>query len=216
MFWDRVACVYDLFVNGFNRETHEALRKIIGGMFGPGDRVLECACGTGMLSRVIAGKCQSLTATDFSPKMLERAKKNCSAFQNITFASADITALDYPDGTFDKVVAGNVLHLLDDPLQALSQLNRVCKKGGQLILPTYMNREQKGEAGRFISTVDRAGAGFRRQFTPESYRAFFRMAGYPDVQIMLANGRIPCAVAVMRKKEDGIMQSGTELSGRDS
>ena len=159
-----------------------------------------------------------MNVKDKLPKdvMLERAKKNCSAFQNITFVSADITALDYPDGTFDKVVAGNVLHLLDDPLQALSQLNRVCKKGGQLILPTYMNREQKGEAGRFISMVDRAGAGFRRQFTPESYRAFFRMAGYPDVQIMLANGRIPCAVAVMRKKEDGIMQSGTELSGRDS
>ena len=44
-----------------------------------------------------------------------------------------------------------------------------------------------------------AGADFKRQFTVESYRQFFLDAGYPDVKVSLADGRIPCAVAVMRK-----------------
>ena len=81
MFWDRVAGVYDLFVNVVNRKTHKALRRIVAELIGPEDRVLECACGTGLLTEVIAGKCKALTASDFAPKMLKRAEKNCAAYQ---------------------------------------------------------------------------------------------------------------------------------------
>ena len=41
----------------------------------------------------------------------------------------------------------------------------------------------------------------KRQFTVDSYRQFFLDAGYSDVQIILADGRIPCAVAVMKKAD---------------
>ena len=139
MFWDRVACVYDVFVNVINRKTHQKLKKIVSALIEPEDTVLECACGTGLLSAVIASKCRLLTATDFSEKMLKRAEKNCRSFRNIAYTQADITALSFADGCFDKVVAGNVIHLLDNPLTALSELSRVCKDGGMLIIPTYMN-----------------------------------------------------------------------------
>ncbi len=111
--------------------------------------VMECACGTGLLSQVIAKKCRSLIATDFSPKMLEKARKNCSAFDNITFIKTDIMSLDYPNGSFDKVVAGNVIHLLDEPLKALSELDRVCRPGEKIIIPTYMNKDRKGQTSGF-------------------------------------------------------------------
>ena len=201
MFWDSVAGVYDLFVNVVNRRTHVTLRKIVAGLIQPGDCVLECACGTGLLTEVIAQRCARLTATDFAPKMLARAKKNCAAFGNITFEQADITALGYPNGSFDAVVAGNVIHLLDNPMKALGELDRVCKPGGRLIIPTYMNRDGKGNTSGFATAVGKAGADFKRQFTVESYRQFFLDAGYGDVSIELAEGRIPCAVAVMRKKK---------------
>ena len=201
MFWDRVAGVYDIYVNFINRRTHAALKRIVAGQIGAGERVLECACGTGMLSLVIAGRGASLTATDFSSKMLGRAEKNCAAYPDIVFRQADITALAFPADSFDKAVAGNVLHLLDEPLRALGELNRVVRPGGLLILPTYMNRDRGGKTSAFASAVGKAGADFRRQFTVESYRQFFLEAGYPDVTVTLAEGRIPCAVAVMRKKE---------------
>ena len=134
-------------------------------------------------------------------KMLAKARKNCAACRNATYAFADITALGYPDESFDKVVAGNVIHLLDEPLKALAELKRVCRPGGTLIIPTYMNRDRKGRTSGFAKTVGRAGADFKRQFTVESYRQFFLDAGYRDVQITLAEGRIPCAVAVMKKQE---------------
>lgn len=201
MFWDRVAGVYDLFVNVINGKTHKALRQIVSDLIEPEDVVLECACGTGLLSTVIAGKCKQLTATDFAPKMLKRAEKNCAEYKNVQFRQANILSLDYPDGSFNKVVAGNVIHLLDEPMKALNELDRVCKPGGMLIIPTYMNRDQKGETSGFASVVGKAGADFKRQFTPESYRQFFLDAGYRDVMILLAEGRIPCAVAVMEKED---------------
>ena len=135
MFWDNVAGVYDVFVNVINRKTHQRLKRIVSDLIEPDDTVLECACGTGLLSAVIAEKCRKLTATDFSEKMLKKAEKNCRAFRNITYDQADITALPCPDSSFDKVVAANVIHLLDNPLAALGELNRVCKDGGMLIVP---------------------------------------------------------------------------------
>ena len=199
MFWDNVAGVYDIFVNIINRKTHRRLKEMVSDLVEPDDTVLECACGTGLLSAVIAEKCRQLTATDFSEKMLKKAEKNCRAFRNITYAQADITALPCPDSSFDKVVAANVIHLLDNPLAALGELNRVCKDGGMLIIPTYMNKDDKGKTNGFSGAVGKAGADFKRQFTVESYRQFFLDAGYPDVKVSLADGRIPCAVAVMRK-----------------
>ena len=199
MFWDNVAGVYDIFVNIINRKTHRRLKEIVSDLVEPDDTVLECACGTGLLSAVIAEKCRQLTATDFSEKMLKKAEKNCRAFRNITYDQADITALPFADGSFDKVVAGNVIHLLDNPLAAISELNRVCKDGGMLIIPTYMNKDDKGKTNGFSGAVGKAGADFKRQFTMDSYRQFFLDAGYPDVKVSLADGRIPCAVAVMRK-----------------
>ena len=199
MFWDKVAGVYDVFVNVINRKTHQKLKTIVLGLIEPDDMVLECACGTGLLSAVIAPKCRQLTATDFSAKMLKKAKKNCAAFHNITFSQADITALTFTDGSFDKVVAGNVIHLLDNPLTALGELDRVCRDGGMLIIPTYMNKDAKGKTSGFAGAVGKAGADFKREFTMESYKQFFLDAGYADVKVTMADGRIPCAVATMKK-----------------
>lgn len=201
MFWDNVAGVYDLFVNIVNRKTHRKLKQIVADLIEPGDEVLECACGTGMLSAVIAEKCSHLTATDFSEKMLKKAQKNCACLRNITFRFSDITALDFPDQRFDKVVAGNVIHLLDEPMKALHELDRVCKPNGMLIIPTYMNKKEKGQTGGFVGVVGKVGADFKRQFTVESYKQFFVDTGHADIQVMLADGRIPCAVAVMKKME---------------
>ena len=200
MFWDRVAFVYDIFVEVINRKAHIALKKIVADLIEPEDEVLECACGTGMLTEVIAPKCAHITATDFSDKMLKRAEKKCRPYTNVSFANADITRLAYADGSFDKVVAANVIHLLDDPLQALGELERVCKPGGMLIIPTYMNKEKGQKPNTFSQTVGKAGADSKHDFTFSEYEDFFRKAGYENVKVLLAEGRIPCAVAVIRKQ----------------
>lgn len=199
MFWDRVAGVYDLFANFYNGKVHKELCKRVESMISPTDHVLECACGTGMLSISIAPKCSFLTATDFSQNMLNKAKQKCSMYSNIRFQRADICRLDYPDESFDKVIAANVIHLLSDPHQALKELDRVCKKGGLIIIPTYINKKNSTHMSVFSKTIEKAGADFKRQFTYASYRQFFDNSLYKAVNYSVINGRVPCAIAVIKK-----------------
>ena len=121
MFWDRAAGVYDLFANVWNKKTHGALCAYVEAQISPADEVLECACGTGLLTEGIAAKCKRLVATDFSEKMLEKAEKKCGKFGNVTFKRENILQIGEPDGRFDAVVAANVIHLLDEPLRALAE-----------------------------------------------------------------------------------------------
>ena len=96
-----------------------------------------------------------------------------------------------------------MIHLLDEPEKALSELARVCRADGTLIVPTYMNRDKYGKTSAFAKTVGKAGAGFKRQFTERSYRDFFKENGFDDVTVVLINGRIPCAVVLIRLNKDG-------------
>lgn len=199
MFWDAVAGVYDIFANIYNKKAHKNLCEKVGSLIKPDDYVLECACGTGMLSVYIAPRCKKMIATDFSINMLKKAKKKCISYPNVKFKKADILKLNYPDNSFDKVVAGNVIHLLDEPYKALKQLDRVCKTGGLIIIPTYMNKEKKGNTNNITKAINKAGANFKRQFTYNSYKQFFSNAGYKDVRYILIEGRVPCTIAIIRK-----------------
>jgi ubiquinone/menaquinone biosynthesis C-methylase UbiE len=201
MFWDRVAGVYDIFVNIFNAKVHNELKKVVADQIENTDNVLECACGTGLLSTVIAKKSKTLLATDFSARMLKKAKKNCSQYENASFRQANIMSLDELDSSFDKVVAANVIHLLDEPDKAMNELNRVCRNGGKIIIPTYMNKKGSGRTSGFAKIVGKAGAGFKRQFTFDSYKEFFDELGYTEGSYVMIDGKVPCAVAILSKKE---------------
>ena len=199
MFWDRVAFVYDIFANIINKKVHKKLKEIVANEITKEDDVLECACGTGMLTKVVAPKSKSIIATDFSSKMLKRAKKKCKKFNNVEFMNANIMKLDFDDNSFDIVIAANVIHLLDDPIKAINELDRVCKENGKIIIPTYMNKDDNGNTSGFAKRVGKAGADFKRQFTYDSYKEFFNELGYRNVEYTMINGKVPCCVAVIKK-----------------
>lgn len=199
MFWDNVAGVYDIFANVINKKTHKKLCAVVGELVTPTDEVLECACGTGLLSGVIAKNCKRLIATDFSPKMLKKAKKKYAKTENVEFRLGNILQLEFPDERFDVVVAANVIHLLDEPYKALRELDRVCKIGGKIIIPTYMNRANSGKPNGLSNAIDKAGADFKKEFTLETYKEFIKSAGYENVEYIFCDGKIPCAVAVISK-----------------
>ena len=97
-----------------------------------------------------------------------------------------------------KVVAGNVIHLLTEPQKAMAELERVTKPGGQIIIPTYINKTKKSN-GAAIKLLGLLGADFKRQFDPASYKAFFAGLGYQDVTYQVVDGRMPCAIAIINK-----------------
>lgn len=174
MFWDKVAWVYDIFTNVINKKTHKELCTKVEELISSSDDVLECACGTGLLSGVIAKKCKSLVATDFSVNMLKKARKKYGKYSNVEFKEGNILQIEYSDNSFDVVVAANVIHLLDEPYRALRELDRVCRKGGKIIIPTYINKDDNEKTNSFSNTVDKAGADFKKEFTMDSYKKFLK------------------------------------------
>ena len=194
MFWDRVAPLYDAFENTVNRASYEGTALAVGQMIGPGDEVLECACGTGAISAAIAPACARLVATDYSEGMLRRARTKLAACGNVLVEKADITALPYEDDSFDAAVAGNVLHLLPEPADALAELRRVVRPGGMIIVPTYLSATRRGR-GPIVAVLARLGLTFHEEFDADSYRAFFEAMGYTDVSYRVLRGAMPCAIA---------------------
>lgn len=196
MFWDKIAWIYDFFENVYNKSVYTATGAEAARLLGKEDDVLECACGTGAISIHLANACSRLTATDFSENMLKQAEKKLIGLKNVSFQQADITALQFVDSTFDAVVAGNVIHLLPDPALAMKELERVCKKTGRLIIPTYIN--ETGQSSRIaVKFLEALGADFKRQFDNETYRAFFEGMGYKNVEYITVPGRMACCIAVI-------------------
>lgn len=199
MFWDATARFYDIFENYYNGDVNRRLVKQVADLIEKDDRVLECACGTGMISKGIGPKCKELIATDFSYGMLKQAKRNCAHLQNVKIRRADILSINCKDGAFDKVIAGNVIHLLDEPYVALEELMRTCKNGGKVIIPTYVNNENSGKPSIFIRCLERFGANFKKQFDFSTYKQFFEKTRYENIEYILVKGKMPCAIAIITK-----------------
>jgi len=199
MFWDIAAKYYDFFEKIYNGKVYRGLGDRVAEFANESDAILECACGTGCITKSLSNKCASVTATDYSDGMLNQAQKNCKECKNITFAKANILALDYEDCSFDKVVAGNVIHLLDDPKTAMDELMRVCKSGGTLIIPTYVNICKEGKPSVIVKLLEMMGVKFKRQFSPTTYKEFFEKMGYSNVTYSLVEGKMPCCIATIKK-----------------
>ncbi|MDD3416686.1 MAG: class I SAM-dependent methyltransferase [Clostridia bacterium] len=196
MFWDKVSGLYDLFENIYNKSVYQETGKCVAKYISESDKVLECACGTGAISVYIASACKKLYASDYSEGMLSQAKKKLSKFDNVAFKKLDITSINAKDNSFDAVVAGNVLHLLPNPQKALIELTRVCKDGGKLIIPTYINGDE-GTNKLAVKFLEKFGASFKRQFDVNSYERFFADMGYDNIKYEVVRGRMSCDIAII-------------------
>ena len=200
MFWDNVSGVYDLFENIYNKSVYQATGESVAKYIKNTDRVLECACGTGAISIFIAPVCKNLFVSDYSVGMLKQARKKLKNYDNIDYRRVDITDIEAEDNSFDVVVAGNVIHLLPDPQRAMNELTRVCKDGGRLVIPTYINGDE--ETNKLaVKFLEKLGASFKCQFDAESYEKFFEDMGYKNVTYEVVRGRMSCDIAVIDIKK---------------
>lgn len=134
-FWQRFSSIYARFMSNAAPTYADACARIKPGITGLD--VLELACGTGQFTAPLCAAARSWTATDYSPRMLAKAKRRAKA-TGLCFAVQDATKLDYADASFDAVVIGNALHIMPDPDGALREIRRVLKPGGRLFAPTFV------------------------------------------------------------------------------
>ncbi len=100
----------------------------------PGLSVLDIGCGPATITADLAARVAPgpVTAVDQSADVLDvaRAEIRQRDLSNVAFATADVHALDFNDGTFDVVHAHQVLQHVADPVRALREMRRVCAPGG--------------------------------------------------------------------------------------
>lgn len=112
------------------------------GRVGPGSRVLDVACGTGVLSREAArrvGPTGSVTGVDIDPGMLAVAARRSSG---ITWNEGPADALPFADRTFDAVLCQFGLMFFPDRSAALREMQRVAAPGGHVVVAVWDSLEQ--------------------------------------------------------------------------
>jgi SAM-dependent methyltransferase len=113
-----------------NNHYHSFLLKQLPSHY---ENVLEIGCGTGLFSRLLAKRADSIIAIDLSSKMIEIAKQRSRQYPNIDFQVADILKWEFPIEKFDAIVSIATVHHL--PLEnLLPHLKVALKPGGKLII----------------------------------------------------------------------------------
>ncbi|HUP60369.1 MAG TPA: bifunctional demethylmenaquinone methyltransferase/2-methoxy-6-polyprenyl-1,4-benzoquinol methylase UbiE [Thermoanaerobaculia bacterium] len=99
-----------------------------------GDRVLDCATGTGDLAiafRAAVGASGRVVATDFVPEMIELARAKSS---EVEFEVADVTKLPYDDASFDVASISFGIRNVAEPQRGIAEMARVIRPGGRVIV----------------------------------------------------------------------------------
>ncbi|MDX2202459.1 MAG: class I SAM-dependent methyltransferase [Hyphomicrobiaceae bacterium] len=136
-FWDRIARKYaqDAIKDmaGYER-TVARVRQCLERT----DTVLEVGCGTGMTALTLAPAVARYIGTDISAEMIAIARKRAAAqgCGNVEFAVAGSNGSTWPAGSYDAVLAFNVLHLVRERAGFLRQLHAALKPGGLFISKT--------------------------------------------------------------------------------
>ena len=146
-------------VRRLNRELH-------------GHRVLDVGTGTGLSLPYFAPDC-SVTGIDLSANMLARAHKRVArkGLGNVeALLEMDASQLDFPDASFDSVMATFVMSVVPDPAKVLSEISRVTRPGGRVYLFNHFRAE---EDETLLALVERKIApasrkiGFHSDFSRE-------------------------------------------------
>ena len=128
--FDRIAPVYDVMNRLMTMGLDQRWRRIAAeAVVRPGDRVLDACCGTGDLALAARKAGGKITGLDFSPRMLERARRKAPS---IEWVESDLLALPFDDASFEVATVGFGVRNVADLERALAELRRVLVAGGRV------------------------------------------------------------------------------------
>jgi SAM-dependent methyltransferase len=170
-----------------------------------GHRVLDVACGTGVVARLAARAGGVVAGVDLNPAMLAHAR---ALEPRPAWLRADAVALPFPDGAFDLAICQQGLQFTSDPAAALRELRRVLAPAGRLALALWCDVSRSPGFAAYADALDRhggPGALMRRPFgLPDAgrIRALVTAAGFHDVRVTTAvvQARFPSVRAFVERQ----------------
>lgn len=111
-------------------------------------RVLDVACGPGILVTAFAETAREVVGLDLTPGMLKQAEQRCARAgrTNVTLKLGSASELPFADGEFDGVVTRLSVHHFADPRPVLTEIFRVVRPGGSFILGDVISSEDADDS----------------------------------------------------------------------
>jgi ubiquinone/menaquinone biosynthesis C-methylase UbiE len=152
-YWDEIYRDDDLQSVIYQQRQAAVLDYVDAVGLGAGSSALEIGCGAGHVTVRLAQRGLTVKAVDSSPGMVELASRQAAAAgfaAEVSVSQADVHALPFKSGEFDLVVAVGVIPWLHSPGEAVAEMARVLRPGGELVLTA-------DNAARLISFTDPRG-----------------------------------------------------------
>lgn len=200
-FWNKTADRYARSPVG-NMESYEKTLERTRAYLSASDTALEIGCGTGTTALLLAPSIKQLVASDSALRMVEiaREKTAAEAVGNVRFDHATIFDEKLEPGSFDGVLAFNLLHLLEDLPRALGRANQLLKPGGVFISKSVCLAEVTRLLGIPIAIMRLLGkAPHVELLTIPKLEGLITAAGFEIVEKCTFPASLPSRFVVARK-----------------
>jgi ArsR family transcriptional regulator len=165
--WDRVRD--DLFGDRFHLAALSAL-------IDPSWTIGDLGCGTGQVSAALAPFAARVVAVDDSAAMLQAAKRRLTAFDNVDLRRGELESLPIDESRLDAATLMLVLHHVAEPEKALSEVSRVLKPGGRVLLVDMLAHDRDN----YRQQMGHVWLGFSEEHT----RRLLEATGFEGVRIV--------------------------------
>lgn len=198
--WDRAVSHYERYWRAQLAPAQDALLELAD--LRPGERVLDIACGTGLVSIPAAravGADGSLLGTDISRGMVEAAAAEAErhGLHQARFERMEAEALDVEEGAFDAALCGLGLMYVPEPIEAVREMRRAVRPGGRAVAAVWGARDRCGWAGIFPVVDARVNTEVCPMFfhlgTGETLARTFTAAGFEEVESVRISTRLEYA-----------------------
>ena len=163
------------------------------------DRLLDVACGPGLVVCAFAPQVQAATGIDVTPAMLERARKLAAdkGLANVAWRQGDVYALPFADASFTIVTTRFSVHHFLDPAAVLREMVRVCAPGGRIVVVDDYASEDPAKAAAFNRLEKLRDPSHSRCLTLTELKGLFGGAGLPepDATFYELRGDVPSLLA---------------------
>ena len=163
------------------------------------DRLLDVACGPGLVVCAFASHVRKATGIDVTPAMLERARKLAAekGLTNVAWRHGDVYSLPYDDASFTIVTTRFSFHHFLDPAAVLQEMVRVCAPGGRIVVVDDYASADPAKAAAFNRLEKLRDPSHSRCLPLNELRDLFGRAGLPepDATFYELRGDVPSLLA---------------------
>lgn len=199
-FWNMRARTYDMTSGKTYAETYDKTAEHALRYLKPSDRVLEFACGTGLLTLRLAPRVAHLRGIDISPKMADIAREKARDFPNVEITNTGLFDPGLEPGSFDAVAAFNVLLYLPDLPAALARIRALIKPGGVFLSATDclgsrpsamgLNKLVKSRTGKMPYVAFFTQRGLERRIARSGFAVLERENLFPNPPNLFIAARV--------------------------